>query len=97
MKRIIIKPVISEKAERLIEKHNQYTFIVAKDANKIEIAKAIEEKYNVSVKAVNTAIMPAKLLRRYTKRGVIRGKKPSFKKAVVTLDANDSIDIYGTE
>ena len=59
-RQILVKPIISEKAEGLSEKLNQYSFVVEKTANKIEIKKAVEEMYNVSVKAVNTLIMPGK-------------------------------------
>ena len=59
-KNIVIKPVVSEKAELLSEALSQYTFVVERTANKIEIRKAIEARYGVSVDRVNTAVMPGK-------------------------------------
>ncbi len=95
MKTILIKPVITEKAEDLVENKGQYTFIVNKSCNKIEIAKAIEKKYGVVVKGVNTLIMPSKIKNRSTRSRIIQGRKPSYKKAVVTLVEGDTIDLYG--
>ena len=94
-KQILIKPLITEKAEQLTEKRNQFTFIVNRDANKVEIRKAIEQMYNVHVSSVNTAIMPAKTRNRNTKSGFIRGHVSSYKKAIVTLAAGENIDLYG--
>ncbi len=95
MKTILIKPVITEKAEDLVENKGQYTFIVHKNANKIEIAKAVEKRYGVVVKGVNTLIMPTKIKSRSTRSGIIKGRKPSYKKAVVSLMEGDTIDLYG--
>lgn len=94
-KEILIKPIISEKSEVLTENFSQYTFIVNKAANKIEIKKAIEEKYSVAVASVNTMILPKKSRTRNTKSGVLRGFLPSFKKAIVTLNDGEEIDLYG--
>ena len=94
-KNILIKPVVSEKAELLSEDAGQYTFVVAKTANKIEIRNAVEAQYGVSVDRVNTAIIPGKTKNRSTKSGIIRGRVPAYKKAIVTLTEGDSIDLYG--
>ena len=94
-KQILIKPLITEKAEQLTEKRNQFTFIVNRDANKVEIRKAIEQMYNVNVSSVNTAIMPAKTRNRNTKAGFVRGHVSSYKKAIVRLAAGETIDLYG--
>ncbi len=91
---ILVKPIISEKAEGLSEKLNQYSFVVDKKANKIEIKKAVAEMYNVSVKAVNTLTMPGKYKTRSTRSGVQKGRQPSYKKAVVTLAAGEEIDFF---
>ncbi len=93
-KQILIKPVVSEKAEQLSEKVSQYTFVVAKTANKIEVRNAVEARYGVTVGSVNTMLVPGKTKNRSTKSGIIRGRVPSFKKAVVTLIDGDSIDLY---
>lgn len=93
-KTILIKPVVSEKAELLSEVRAQYTFVVLKTANKIEIRKAVEARYGVSVSRVNTALMPGKTKNRSTKSGIIRGRVPAFKKAIVTLQDGETIDLY---
>lgn len=97
IKQILIRPVITEKAEKLSTKRNQYTFLVAKDCNKIEVSNAIEKMYNVSVNAVNTIMMPGKAKSRNTRNAVIKGKKPSYKKAIVTLKPGDEINIFGDD
>ncbi|MEL6668735.1 MAG: 50S ribosomal protein L23 [Bacteroidota bacterium] len=94
MKTVIIKPLVSEKAEILSENSQQYTFIVNKAANKIEIGKAIADRYGVQVVSVNTAIMPSKSKNRTTKSGLIRGRVPAYKKAIVTLAEGDELDIF---
>lgn len=93
-KSILIKPVVSEKAELLSEKRTQYTFVVTKTANKIEIRKAVEARYGVSVDRVNTVIVPGKTKNRSTKSGIIRGRVAAFKKAIVTLTEGETIDLY---
>ena len=94
-KQIIIKPIVTEKTDLLSEKLEQYTFMVAKDANKIEIGKAIKALYNVEVKSVNTAIMPGAFTQRSTRSGIQKGRKPSYKKAYITLEEGEEIDFYG--
>jgi large subunit ribosomal protein L23 len=91
---ILIKPVITEKAENLSETRNQYTFIVDKTANKIEIKKEVEKLYNVNVVAVNTNRMPGKIKMKGTKSGYQVGRKPSYKKAVITIETGEVLDIY---
>lgn len=94
-KEILIKPIVSEKSEKLSDKLTQYSFIVNKAANKIEIKKAVEAQYNVAVSSVNTLIMPKKARSRNTKSGVLKGHLSSFKKAVVTLADGEEIDLFG--
>lgn len=96
MKQIIIKPIVSEKSTASADSLNKYAFVVAKDVNKITIAKAIAEYYNVTVVDINTAIMPAKAKSRTTKTAVVKGRKPPYKKAIVTLAEGDSIDVFPT-
>ncbi|TXF91106.1 50S ribosomal protein L23 [Neolewinella aurantiaca] len=93
-KTILIKPVVSEKAELLSEAQGHYTFVVDKTANKIEIRNAIEARYGVTVDRVNTMVMPGKTKNRSTKSGLLRGRVSSFKKAIVTLAEGDSIELY---
>jgi large subunit ribosomal protein L23 len=91
---ILIKPVVTEKMTELGEKLNRYAFIVHKDANKIEIKKAVEEMYDVSVEAVNTMRYAGKSQSRFTKTGIITGKTNAFKKAIVTVAEGEVIDFY---
>lgn len=94
-KPILIKPLITEKAETLSEGLNQYSFVVAKGANKVEIRKAVQEMYGITVISVNTAIMPGKAKNRTTKSGVLKGRVSAYKKAIVTLADGDDIDFFG--
>ncbi len=94
-KRVLIKPVISEKAETLSGGMNHYSFIVNKTANKIEIKKAVEAMYNVNVSSVNTLNMPGKSKTRNTRSGVLKGTMSSYKKAVIKLAAGEEIDFFG--
>ena len=93
-KQILIKSVVSEKAELLSENREQYTFVVDSSANKIQVRNAVEERYGVTVESVNTMNMPSKRKNRSTKSGIIRGRVSGYKKAVVTLIDGDSIDLY---
>jgi large subunit ribosomal protein L23 len=94
-KDILVKPIISEKAETLTDTLGQYSFVVNKKANKIEIQQAIEKLYNVNVASVNTLIMPAKAKSRNTKSGVVKGRVSGYKKAIVTLAEGEEIDFFG--
>jgi len=91
---ILIKPIITEKMTNLGEKLNRFGFVVSRDANKIEIKKAVEAMYGVSVKEVNTMVIPGKAKSRNTKRGVVKGMKRPVKKAIVTLAVGETIDFY---
>jgi len=94
-KQIIIKPMITEKSESLSENLVQYSFVVNKKANKIEIKSAVEQMYGVTVESVNTMIMPGKTKVRNTRSGLQKGKKSSFKKAIVRLSEGEEIDFFG--
>ena len=95
MAQIIIKPLVTEKQTKMTEKNNnRYGFVVRPDADKLQIKNEVEKLYNVTVEAVNTARYAGKRSSRYTKAGLIRGQKPAFKKAYVTLKDGDSIDFY---
>ena len=87
---ILIRPVITEKTNDLMAE-NKYTFVVKRDANKIEIAHAVEKIFKLKVESVTTANMRGKLKR----MGVHQGYRPSWKKAVVTLTADSKpIEIF---
>tara|TARA_B100000902_G_C27290997_1_gene907129 strand:+ start:666 stop:956 length:291 start_codon:yes stop_codon:yes gene_type:complete len=91
---ILIKPLITEKMTELSEKRGQYGFVVNKDANKVEIRKAIEEQYNVTVTSVNTMMYAGKNKKRYTKTAIVDGRTNHFKKALVSVADGDVIDFY---
>ena len=91
---IIKKPVITEKMTAISEKLNQFAFIVDKNANKYQIKDAVEELYGVKVVSVNTMNYEGKKKSRYTKSGVVTGRRVAFKKAVVTLKEGDTIDFF---
>ena len=91
---IIKKPVITEKMTAISEKLNQFAFIVDKNANNDQIKDAIEELYGVKVVSVNTMNYQGKKKSRYTKSGVVTGRRAAFKKAVVTLKEGDTIDFF---
>jgi len=93
---VLIKPILSEKANKQSEKMNRYTFVVDRKANKLEIKKAVEAFYGVQVSNVNTTVMPGKAKSRNTKAGVVSGRKPAKKKAYVTVAEGETIDLYGT-
>ena len=91
---VLIKPIVTEKANAQQEKLRRYAFKVDKRANKLEIKKAIEEFYGVNVVDVNTVVVPGKNKTRYTNAGFIKGIKSPYKKALVTVAEGDSIDLY---
>ena len=96
MGNVLIKPIVTEKSTKSSEKSQQYTFKVEREANKLEIKKAVEATYNVQVESVNTLVNVGKKKLRQTKRGLSTGLKAPFKKALVTLKAGETIDFYGT-
>ena len=90
----IIKPLVTEKMTGITEKQNKYGFIVRPQANKIELKKEIEARYNVTVTDINTCIYAGKNKSRYTKAGLLKGRTNAFKKAVVTIKEGETIDFY---
>lgn len=96
MKSVLIRPLITEKMTKISEKNpTKFGFIVDIDANKIEIAKAIKEKFNVDVVSVNTIRYKGKTKTQFTRKGRFTGRTPKFKKAIVTLKEGQTIDIFG--
>lgn len=91
---ILIKPIITEKATRDSEDKNCFTFVVANEANKIEIKDAVESAYGVSVTKVRTINVRPDRKTRFTKTGVITGKTSAVKKAVVQVAEGETIDFY---
>ena len=93
---VIIKPIISEKANYLTDLRGTYSFLVDTKANKIQIKKAVEDAYGVKVAEVNTMIYAPKVSSKYTKKGLQVGKTNKLKKAVVKLVEGEVIDIFAT-
>jgi large subunit ribosomal protein L23 len=91
---ILKHPIVSEKVNKQTEKFNRYCFAVDKRANKLEIKKAVEEFYNVRVEDVNTCVIHGKVKSRNTKAGILVGRKPSYKKATVSVAEGETIDLY---
>lgn len=91
---INIQPIITEKATKLTEKLNRYTFRVSPDANKHQIKDLVEQLYGVKVINVNTAVVRGKNKSRWTKSGLLRGKTARWKKAFITLADDQTIDFY---
>ena len=91
----IVKPLVTEKMNALTEKQNNvFGFVVRPEANKLQIKEEVECRYNVNVKAVRTLRYAGKTKSRYTKKGLVRGRSNAFKKAIVTLGENETIDFY---
>lgn len=91
---ILIKPILTEKANALQEKKRIFSFRVAREANKLEIKKAVESFYGVSVEDVRTLVVPGKNKSRFTKTGFVKGRKPAYKKAYVIVAEGETIDLY---
>jgi large subunit ribosomal protein L23 len=91
---VLVKPILTEKANAQQEKLRRYAFRVNRKANKLEIKKAIEAFYGITVVDVNTITVPGKAKSRNTKAGVVSGRKPSYKKALITIAEGETIDLY---
>jgi len=90
----LIKPIISEKMTKAAEQYNRYGFIVDKKATKPQIKKEIEDIYGVKVQRINTLVQRGKSSTRYTKAGMITGKKNTVKKAFIFIDKEEKIDFF---
>ncbi len=92
---ILIRPLLTEKITAIQDKGvNVYGFVVARDANKIEIAKAVEQKFNVKVKNVRTVVRKGKTKTQFTRSGRFTGRTATIKKAYVTLEKDYKIDFF---
>lgn len=90
---VLKKPLVTEKVSSLNEK-GKYGFLVDLNANKVEIKKEVERMYGVNVLSVQTMRYMGKRKTRFTKAGVLSGKKNNFKKAIVALREGEIIDFY---
>ena len=91
---ISITPIVTEKANKISEKYNRYTFRVSPEANKYQIKALVEELYGVKVTRVNTMNVRAKNKSRWTKSGLLLRNTTARKKALVTVAEGQSIDFY---
>ena len=89
-RQIVLRPLVTEKATTLKDDHNQVSFQVALDANKIEVRQAVEAIFKVKVTDVRTQVVFGKEKR----MGRHVGRRPSWKKAIVTLGAGSKIELY---
>ncbi len=87
---VIKGPIITEKLDQAREKFRQYSFIVDKKATKIDVARAVESLFKVSVEGVRTNIVHGKVKR----VGKSIGQRPNYKKAIVTLKEGDKIELF---
>jgi len=95
MSNIIKKPLITEKATQDSELNNRFAFVVDRKANKIEIKKAIEKMYGVSIESVRTLTYGGgKPSVKYTNKGVVEQRNGVWKKAIVTVAEGETIDLY---
>ena len=90
----MIKPIVTEKATKLTEQLNRYTFRVSLNANKYQIKSLVEKLYGVKVVNVNTLVVRGKNKSRWTKSGLLRGKTTAWKKAFITVGEGETIDFY---
>ncbi len=91
---VLIKPLVTEKSNKLTDSARTYAFKVDRKANKLEVKKAVEDFYGVTVTEVNTIVVPGKAKTKFTKAGFISGRKPAYKKAYVKVAEGDAIDLY---
>ena len=91
---ISIQPIVTEKANKIAESLNRYTFRVSPEASKPQIKALVEELYGVKVTKVNTMIVRRKRKQRWTKGGLIKGTTALWKKALVSVAEGEAIDFY---
>jgi large subunit ribosomal protein L23 len=93
-KQILIQPLYTEKLTRLQDSENKYAFRVLRDSNKIEIRKEIEKQFNVKVVSVRSMNVRGKMHQQMTRKGRFTGRRPDWKKAIITLAQGDKIDLF---
>ncbi len=96
MSQILIRPIITEKMTAQGEKENRYGFVVARSSNKLQIRDAVRKQYGVEVDSVRTMIVRGKRRTRYTKTNALHGSSAAYKKAIVTLKAGETINLYSS-
>ncbi len=94
MHQILISPLVTEKMTNITADNGKYGFLVNPKANKIQIAKAVEAKFNVHVTDVKTINHPGKVKTQFRKSGRFTGKTSKFKKAIITLKEGEKIELF---
>ncbi|MHB8580041.1 MAG: 50S ribosomal protein L23 [Ignavibacteriaceae bacterium] len=94
MQDVLISPMITEKMTNLAADKGKYGFLVSTSANKIEIAKAIEKRFEVHVVNVRTINHPGKIKTQFRKGGRYTGRTSKFKKAIITLKEGEKIELF---
>ncbi len=94
MQDVLISPMITEKMTNLAADKGKYGFLVSPSANKIEIAKAIEKRFEVHVVNVRTINHPGKIKTQFRKSGRFTGRTSKFKKAIITLKEGEKIELF---
>lgn len=93
--KILIRPLYTEKMAALQDSMNKYAFQVSKDSNKIEIKNEIEKRFDVKVKSVHTMNFSGKVRQQLTRAGRFYGRRPEWKKAVITLEEGHKLELFG--
>ncbi len=94
-RKILIKPLYTEKMAALQDTMNKYAFQVSTDSNKIEIKNEVEKRFDVKVKTVQTMRFRGKMRQQLTRAGRFYGRRPEWKKAIVTLESGHKIELFG--
>jgi large subunit ribosomal protein L23 len=91
---ILVKPLVTEKMQKITDKYKQFGFLVHTAATKPQIIEAVEKMYDVKVAGISTMKYGGKMVTRQTKKGIFSGRKSAFKKAIITLQEGQTIDFY---
>ena len=91
---ILIKPILTEKMLKLQESERKYAFKVQNNVNKIMVKKAVQDRFDVTVENVNIICVKGKSKQMNTRRGITRGKRSDWKKAIITLREGDAINFF---
>lgn len=91
---ILIRPILTEKMLKLQEIERKYAFKVSMKANKITVKRAVQDRFDVIVENVNIANIKGKTKQMNTRRGITRGKRSDWKKAIITLREGDAINFF---
>jgi large subunit ribosomal protein L23 len=92
--KLLIRPLYTEKIAKLQDEENKYAFEVDRESNKIEIRKEIENRFEVKVIKIQTMVVRGKMRQQMTRAGRFYGRRPDWKKAIITLAEGDKIDLF---